>query len=244
MIAFNDTLNSIYVGDKFIRQIYMGNTPILTRELLCPIAGMGTTAGGTEKIEIDMNYVRLNNVTYTPTSNMSPYHEFDFGVGGTLEITKVVDSMSIRTKATYYEYGIPTGSDSYHIILSNALTGKQVFRFAIRATSTTSAVDYNVKVSVYDDTDTEILTTSYQAISGEIKDIMFRYDFASDNHGSYYIGLKDKSGAIKSAHIVTPYQPLKLQIKNVSGRSTLPTIYFTSNDQVDGLGAYKSYSVK
>lgn len=244
MIAFNDTLNSIYVGDKFIRQIYVGNTPILTRELLCPMPNAGTDGYGHDLIEIDMNYVKLNNVTYIPASGSAFVHGFDFGVGGTLDITTVVDSMCLSTKPSFNEYGMPTGSDSYHIILSNALTGKQVFKFAIRATSNTTAVDYNVKVSVYDENDTEILTTSYWASSGSISDIMFKYDFAADDHGSYYIGLKNNSGDIKSAHIVTPYQPLKLQIKNVSGRSTLPYIYFTSNDKVDGLGVYKSYSVK
>ena len=242
-MAFNDTLNSIYIGDKFIRQIHMGNTPILTRELICPLADMGTVAGN-ERIEIDTNYVKLNNVTYTPTSSSRIRHIFEFGVGGTLEVSKVVDSMCIMTNASYAEYGIPTGSDSYHIILSNALTGKQVFKFAIRATSATSAIDYVFKVSVYDENDTEIVTTSYTAMSGGISDIMFKYDFAGDNHGSYYLGLKNSNGEIKSAHVVTPYQPLKLQIKNVSGRATLPSISFKYNDKVDGLGVYKSYTVK
>lgn len=243
MIAFNNTLNSIYMGDKFIRKIYMGNTPVLTREIICPLAGMGTTTGGTQLIEIDTDYVKLNNVTYTPTDSMTSRHSFDFGVGGTLDITKVVDSMCIRTSTKYADYGIPTGSDSYHIILSNALTGKQVFKFAIRATSATSAIDYVVKVSVYDENNTEILTTSYTAISNIISDIMLKYNFTG-NGGSYYIGLKNRDGTITSTTITKSYQPLKLQIKNVSGKSTLPYIYFTSNDQVDGLGIYKSYSVK
>lgn len=244
MIAFGDNLNSASMGNSFIRQIYVGNKPILTRELICPLADAGVDVFGDPLVAIDTNYVKLNNVTYTPTSDTETRHSFDFGVGGTLEITKVVDSMCIRTSTKYADYGMPVGSDSFHIILSNAITGKQVFRFAIRATSSISVIDYIVKVSVYDENDAEIISTSYQAISNIIADIMFKYNFASGDHGYYYIGLKNYDGTIKSANVVTPYQPLKLQIKNVSGRSTLPYLYFTSNDKVDGLGVYKSYSVR
>lgn len=223
MISEKRLLKAMYFGNKFVRQVNLGDKTLIEAETIYP-----------NDLSDDMQYLDISSINKTSNGG------FQFLKSGILETNVVCDG--------YEFYGAddqpPHNTNLYTFYILNAITNEQIFRITFNTGANQSGyaqiADRYFVTTVYDANNNKIGSFTKTGAYGMLYPHYMYYDWENKRYVFGGSGYTSETGSVV---VNAEYTPFKLRIVNAYNGTCPKILYFAGKHYQyhTGLRVYKSY---